>query len=60
MSEWISVSERLPGDKDYPVIIITADSDGYSYVNATFNFDSSLYYDPPITHWMPLPEPPHA
>lgn len=61
--QWVSVKERLP-DKCVKVLV-----HGRSYSAAVLgwvdNFDrwmvedsNMLIYDPSVTHWMPLPEPP--
>ncbi|HCQ8391324.1 TPA: DUF551 domain-containing protein [Klebsiella oxytoca] len=60
---WISISERMP---DAGVIVMTADG---SCVNAALversganhlSFTSAITgWELPVTHWMPMPAPPH-
>lgn len=63
MSEWISVEDRLP-EGDCLVIVeamerisLSMHTAGYhsniNIIGGRFEFDM-----PPVTHWMPLPEPP--
>ena len=61
---WISVEERLPEEGVRSVCLIYAD--GYTCV-AEWSHDRrgddwwfyvSGEYDPEVTHWMPLPQPP--
>lgn len=61
MSEWISVSEKLPEKLDEYIVMIKG-----------AKVPTALWYNPngelwkteelgikyPVTHWMPLPEPP--
>ena len=67
MSEWTSVNESPPfkvGDEGYTGYLVY--SDGYIRVAdyTTDKYDNIPYfhvdgeYDPDVTHWMPLPEPP--
>ena len=61
--KWISVEERLP-EKMYSACLVY--SDGYIQVacwsHDKMGWDVWFYvdgeYDPDVTHWMPLPEPP--
>ncbi len=61
MSEWISVKDRLPEDDSF---VITINEFGYYRFLA---FDGECWRTDdhkmmglvvPVTHWMPLPEPP--
>ena len=56
--EWISVDERLPdGGGTY----LTVDDEGYMIVATWHEFYGWLLpvcRANPITHWMPIPEPP--
>ena len=64
---WISVEERLPnplGDDEYLVAtgtgFVTAlmfDKDGWRQDSAINDGDD--YWNRHVTHWMPLPPPPH-
>ena len=61
MNEWISVKDRLPEDNEVVVIV---DENGYFDVGymaiwgGQVQWCSHLLYDPKVTHWMPIPEPP--
>jgi aminoglycoside phosphotransferase family enzyme len=65
--EWISVKDRLPEHMD-KVLVVYEDSDNIlmaSYTDGILGKGFSVYYadgrkptHTPITHWMPLPEPP--
>ena len=72
MTEWISVTERLPG-YDVPVLVTYlgyVDKKPYSDAVAKWSLETSRYsegwvwtldegeVEVKITHWMPLPEPP--
>lgn len=54
-SRWIPAAERLPGMGEL-VLVCAGDHVDVNYRegDSTWGFD----YDAPITHWMPLPEPP--
>lgn len=65
MAEWISVKERLPGDRrsvlvycPYNKCIFTAYYDDFAgeWVHFGGCMPGEVYF--PVTHWMPLPEPP--
>ena len=60
--EWVPVNERMPEDR---VRVLTCDAHGNMHILSTeasvaFPFfihpHNTRYY--PVTHWMPLPEPP--
>ncbi|WP_376783158.1 DUF551 domain-containing protein [Atlantibacter hermannii] len=57
--EWIKCSERVPEDKDH-VVCINVSRGGTPFV--AFRCEnlwvSGSNYQPEVTHWMPLPEPP--
>lgn len=61
---WIPVSERLP-DADVDVLVYVPGVDS-SYVwlgfieNDVWYWDTGSTMDFPVTHWMPLPEPPEV
>lgn len=62
--KWVSVKERLP-EKTITACLVYAD--GYTRVadwthdkwGEDFWFYVDGEYDPEVTHWMPLPEPPN-
>ncbi len=62
MSEWISVEDRLPGA--YTSVLLAFKD----LVFITVGFWNGHYWDPdredlsnvPVTHWMPLPDPPEV
>lgn len=59
--DWISVEDELP-EEFRPVLVQLEGNDPF-YCVARFNKRWELLYDgcmisQPITHWMPLPEPP--
>lgn len=62
--EWISTSERLPGERGH-VIVYYVNADGVGAVfQASFYeldgvfTDENYYGEIKPTHWQPLPEPP--
>tara|TARA_R110000803_G_scaffold210685_3_gene283197 strand:- start:1800 stop:2033 length:234 start_codon:yes stop_codon:yes gene_type:complete len=65
--EWISVEDRLPEKDDFYLILKDEDdikvwyfirrSDGI-YWNSRHTEKHWLLSNDPVTHWMPLPEPP--
>ena len=65
MSEWISVSERLPG-YEAPVLLVyhgvvqrtiySLDIDGWRASDDEGDHMPQSF----ASHWMPLPEPPHT
>lgn len=70
MGEWISVEDRLPGEKDYKscrenldgaVLWFNGNEMGLGwFYRSTWQW-ADLYdevIEPPVTHWMPMPEPP--
>jgi hypothetical protein len=65
-SEWISVEDRLPEERD---CYIVWDSQYDSAFQATFDvdyqefissFDKEKFKDACVTHWRPLPAPPEV
>ena len=61
--KWIPVTERLPEKSDYylaftdtSVVCVLPFSVQYKLFNA-FDGDGTRHHIP-VTHWMPLPEPP--
>jgi len=64
MSEWISVDERLPKDKQmclvYGTVYYVPDEQSKEIMVTKFyeefGFVEQIHAN--ITHWMPLPEPP--
>ena len=72
MSDWISVSDKLPKTKRRWYLIAAKDGDGNKITTMAFldvagddvlwltHNDKDAAYDEwdNVTHWMPLPEPP--
>lgn len=59
-SEWISVDERFPEKEQIVLCCLGLVMNVYTYKGDRIWEDSYGYWqkDEPITHWMPLPEPP--
>lgn len=66
-SGWIPVSERMPANADHVLVMTTIYANPYTAIrcegywlldlaNLRFNDGDSH----PVTHWMPLPEPPDS
>ena len=66
---WIPVTERLPGNDNFVLVIVCGKAGCITLENATelaqFSMDEGWilemwpeWEDPKVTHWMPLPEPP--
>lgn len=61
MSEWISVKDRLPEEGEDVLII---EEDGCIDVGHMLrwkgksDWNSHLFFEPKVTYWMPIPEPP--
>ena len=60
MSEWISVEERLPREIE-PVLVYSADRWSRDVWVGCLCCGAwiSEYEEIHVTHWTPLPEPPH-
>ena len=65
MSEWISVKDKLPDKTDYYLVCLESPrcglKDGVTtsyYQHKAKNWKA--VYNPSVTHWMPIPEPPKA
>jgi hypothetical protein len=68
VSEWVSVKERLPVANqrvfvacDNDVVVVAEISHGIFVGSTRWIFEAnhhSRHYEPEVTHWMPLPEPP--
>lgn len=69
MAEWISVKERLPDKNDRVIacVIFYGEPvvwDGVRWNGKEWQTETEAVYDywtsimHPVTHWMPLPEPP--
>ena len=65
MSGWVSVREKMP--KDHQDVLFTNGKNVMFGAYDSFTeywyewdgpYDTEHYYGDPITHWMPLPEPP--
>jgi hypothetical protein len=65
MAEWIDVNERLP-EEEGRYIVCTKNITGWKPLKNTvficgYMFNDFIYMgweNNPVTHWMPLPEPP--
>ena len=60
ISEWIPVSERLPEEEQR--VLVWSQSNGLhiAYLDLWQQWrDADDNHGKKITHWMPLPEPPH-
>lgn len=55
MSEWISVNERLPEKHKRVFVCTRSKAIGIDFVST----DGNWYTTGGVTHWMPLPNPPH-
>lgn len=60
VGEWISVEERLPDNGE---TVLTVDNEGYMIVASWYELGG--WFLPvcranPVTHWMPMPEPPRG
>lgn len=56
--QWVSVKDRLPDPNNF---VLTIDKLGFFYmdrVNKNGKWDEQDGGFNPVTHWMPLPEPP--
>ena len=56
--QWVSVKDRLPDPNN---VVLTIDKLGFFYmdrVNKNGKWDEQDSSFNPVTHWMPLPEPP--
>lgn len=69
MSEWVKCSERMP-QRGVPVIVWRRSSDWQivraqeatlkeNYGALLWRIRNGWYHPDFVTHWMPLPEPPH-
>lgn len=60
--QWIPVEERLP-DNDQRILFYSQGGDTINgmYRDELWFFDTGREYEnSPVTHWMPLPEPPNG
>lgn len=66
MSEWIPVSERLPGFGQFVIVAYTEAIGDERTVGAEAHYNDGVWTNTDRmksgqpTHWMPLPEPPKA
>jgi len=64
MSEWISVKERMPDECSYVLCYVNDIVSGwvellkYEGRHVWVDAVNADEYEPIVTHWMPLPEPP--
>ena len=59
--EWISVKDKMPQPDKYVLGYCSYGEDNYEVVcwSSRYNeFHHGLGYSMPVSHWMPLPEPP--
>lgn len=60
--KWIKCSERLPDVLTNVIIYVYDDSFNeilIGHLDIKKQWDSLYEYDAPVTHWMPLPDPPN-
>lgn len=57
VQEWISVTERLP-EHHSDVLVLDACGCDVAWLMDDGEWSTTLISDYPVTHWMPLPEPP--
>jgi len=55
--EWISVKDQLPKKKT-KCLVYSQGEIRESWVTPDRRFAITVLYDLPVSHWMPLPEPP--
>jgi hypothetical protein len=59
LGEWISVKDRLP-EKDPMLCLVFRPYDGDNeWDMEVVCYRKDAYWWDDVTHWMPLPEPPH-
>lgn len=58
MSEWISVDDTLPDEYGDYLVSRTCRPNGYVVTYAPVGWLCTDFF--PVTHWMPLPEPPNT
>ena len=61
LPQWISVDERLP-ETGVDMLTLHAGGIGISFYSRNAWWTSAQYHigkELPVTHWMPLPEPPN-
>ena len=69
--QWIPVTERLPDNDDFVLVVASGQAGNIRLDNAfelgQFSMSEGWilemwpeWEDPKVTHWMPLPEPPEA
>jgi len=60
MSEWVSVEDRLPeGDRTVLVLVWAGHFEIGTWTGEYWYCDRDVERLYRVTHWMPLPEPPH-
>lgn len=67
MSEWISIKDRLPEKDMLYVLVANVDGPMSDCICSMYSHKDKEFYNiygalkltvDPVTHWMPLPEPP--
>ena len=58
MMEWISVEDRLPGIGQHVLVWRTSGGKYAPFSIGIERFIDNLGGQWPVTHWMPLPDPP--
>lgn len=57
MTDWISVNDNLPEPKTF-CLVWTGSGHEICYFTPNSKWSLTALYGIPVTHWMPMPEPP--